>query len=517
MAASSKGSLGVQITAAIFALISIICGFMWYKTNDEMTQEIKKSTAATADLGKEKGLTTQLLKDIDQLKQVTGHAQANIGSLEQGGADTVVGGNQADIAAATAEGVQARTTKEAIASLIQDGGTKAKQIASLTTAVADEKKSFDDRVANLNKDLDAAKADKEQAVKAKEDAIKSKSEEVKSKQATIDKLNKDLQTLNNEFSDSKTAWDNERKKFEGEIVQYNDQIDRLRERLKNLTKESFEVPDGFVTWVDNTTKTASINLGSADGLRPRVSFSVYRKEHNGVGRGPEDIKAQIEVIKITGAHSAEAKIRGDDPFQPLAKGDPIYTPLWSPGIREKFAIVGLVDLDKDGISDRERFHDIIAAAGGTVSQEVLDSGARVRFTNFPTEWSEWAENDPQVGSDVKYLIIADIPDPALAIRPEDKEVRSNISSQLKAMKDEARRVGVEEITLSNFLSYIGYKPERQLYVPGGDRPFTLKNGASSTTTGESVGDRSSAGSTSGVYGNARSQKLKPQRDMSGKK
>ncbi len=514
--AASKGSLGAQITAAIFALVSIICGFMWYKTNDELTQAAKTSTAATADLGKEKGITTQLLKDIDEMKRVVGATQNTVGTAEQGGAETVVGDVQASVAAAVAEGAQARTMKESVSALIQERSNMVKQLATMTTSLADEKKSFDDRVTNLNKDLDAAKADKELAVKAKEDAIKSKSEEVKSKQATIDKLNKDLQNLNNEFSDAKTAWDNERKRVEGEVAQYNDQIDRLRERLKSLTKESFEVPDGFVTWVDNSTRTVSINLGSADGLRPRVSFSVYRKEHNGVGRGPEDIKAQIEVIKITGAHSAEAKVRGDDPFQPLAKGDPIYTPLWSPGIREKFVIVGLVDLDKDGISDRERFHDIIASAGGQVTQEVLDSGARIRFTNFPSEWSEWAENDPQVGSDVKYLIIADIPDPSLAVRPEDKEVRSNIANQLKAMKDEARRVGVEEITLGNFLSYIGYKPERQLYVPGGDRPFTLKNGAASTTTGEAVGDRSSAGQTSKIYGD-RSQRLKPQRDMSGKR
>ncbi len=514
--AASKGSLAAQITAAIFAVCSIFFGFMWYRTNDDLTQAAKTSAAATADLGKEKGITTQLLRDIDELKRAAGEQQNTVGTNEQGGNETVVGSMQASIAAAVAEGAQARTMKEAVAALIQEKTNLFKQVATLTVALADEKKSFDDRVTNINKDLDAAKADKDLAVKAKEDAIKSKSEEVKSKQATIDKLNKDLQAVQNELADAKTAWDNERKRVETEITQYNDQIDRLRERLKSLTKESFEVPDGVVTWVDNSTKTVSINLGSADGLRPRVSFSVYRKEHNGVGRGPEDIKAQIEVIKITGAHSSEAKIRGDDPFQPLAKGDPIYTPLWSPGIREKFVVVGLVDLDKDGISDRERFHDIVAASGGQVTQEVIDSGARIRFTNFPSEWSEWSENDPQVGSDVKYLIIADIPDPSLAVRPEDKEVRSNIANQLKAMKDEARRVGVEEITLGNFLSYIGYKPERQLYVPGGDRPFTLKNGAASTTTGEAIGDRSSAGATSKIYGD-RSQKLRPQRDMSGKR
>ena len=158
----------------------------------------------------------------------------------------------------------------------------------------------------------------------------------------------------------------------------------------------------------------SINLGEADGLRVRTTFSVYRKENNGVGRDAEDIKAQIEVIKVTGAHRAEARILEDDIYQPITKGDPIYTPLWSPGITEKFVVVGTVDLDRDGIPDRERFHDIVASAGGVITHEVLDDGRRIRYTKFPGEWAEWAENDPQVESDVKYFVIANIPDPALA-------------------------------------------------------------------------------------------------------
>jgi hypothetical protein len=63
--------------------------------------------------------------------------------------------------------------------------------------------------------------------------------------------------------------------------------------------------------------------------------------------------------------------------------------------------------------------------------------------------------------------------------------------------------------LSDFLAWIGYRPQRRLYVPGlVDRPFNLRAGAASVGTNEVVGDRTAAGAVSGIYG--RSKRLKPQ-------
>ncbi len=77
------------------------------------------------------------------------------------------------------------------------------------------------------------------------------------------------------------------------------------------------------------------------------------------------------------------------------------------------------------------------------------------------------------------------------------------------MRKEARRLGIEEINLSDFLSYAGYKPQRRLYLPGlTDRNFPLKAGAASVTVDEVIGDRSSAGTVSRLYQGSR--KLKAQ-------
>jgi len=45
--------------------------------------------------------------------------------------------------------------------------------------------------------------------------------------------------------------------------------------------------------------------------------------------------------------------------------------------------------------------------------------------------------------------------------------------------------------MKDFLTYLGWKPESRLYIPGSEAPFTLRAGAHSTGVNEFIGDRSS--------------------------
>lgn len=507
MAASNKSTVLI-VTTVLFFLIAAICGGGWYSVTNDYREDKAKMAKASTDLTTALNAAKLLDADIQELKTVLGHKDAAVGTVETGGAGTVIGGSLTDIATANAQGGSAKTVAEAIVALTEANRNHEATQTVKDTAIGASRREIEGLKATYQAQVDAADNEKKTAVLDKEAALKSKAEELRNKQALIDKVNKDLKTLESEFGEAKAAWVNERKKFESEVEQYNGQIDKLRDRLKTLTRVSFETPDGFVRWVDNSSRTVTINLGSADGLKVRTTFSVYKKDNNGVGRGAEDIKAQIEVTRIAGAHLAEAKIVSDDIYKPITKGDPIYTPLWSPGIQEKFAIVGLIDLDRDGIMDRDRFHDIVTSSGAVLTHEVLDDGKRVIFQRYPEEWVEWVEDGPQLSSQTKYLIIADIPDPSLAVQKDDKEKREAIGGHLKLMREEAKRLGVEEIRLNDFLSYIGYKPERSLYVPGAtDRPNKLNAGAASATADGGTGNRASAGTVSGLY--EKSKKLKP--------
>lgn len=518
MAASNK-STGLIVTTVIFALTAIICGAGWYMTFDEARQQQKTWAKASDDLKKEQNASKELDTQVQALKDVIGHKNQTVGTADQAADDTtVVGNSKKDIATLNGQVGMATTYKDGVQSVVAKQGQLESDIKTKDAAIDDTNKKINALEAEYQKRVDGATAARDQAVKDKEDALKSKAEEVKAKQAQIDKLNKDLKAIQAEYDEAKAGWENEKKKFETEVEQYNASIDRLRDKLKNLTRVSFETPDGHVRWVDNTARSVSLDIGSADGLRVRTTFSVYRKDNNGMARGKEDIKAQIEVTKITGAHQAEARILEDDIYSPITKGDPIYTPLWSPGRPEVFAIVGNVDLDRDGIPDRERFRDIITSTGATLAHEVLDDGKRLVYQRYPDEFIEWSEETgPSLDSQVKYLIIADIPDPSKEVIKDKEEAAKAVNAKLKAMRDEARRIGIDEIRMSDFLSYIGFIPERRLFVPGTvERPFNLKNGAASAGVDEGGGDRTAAGAVSELY--TKSKRMKAQQsDNSGNK
>lgn len=504
--ASSKQSTGLIVTVSFIGLWALVATTAAYMQFRELAENQAKFTQAQADLQKEQQASKNLDDQIQALKQRAGYPQPEVGSVEDGAANTVIGAMSADMTKVNqAYPISNMTLAATIETLLQKATDLDAELNQAQTEIGTNNQAYTQREAELNAKVQEHEAARRKAEADNQELIRSKDEEVRAKQAQIEELRRNLTDLQVSFDDAKAAWTSERDDLQSELNDLIVRVDDLRDKLKAVTAVSFEKPDGFVRWVDTTSGTVSINLGSQDGLKERTTFSVYRRDHHGVGRkGAEDIKAQIEVVRIRDAHSAEARILDDDIYNPISKGDPIYTPLWSPGMEEKFAIVGRIDLDRDGIEDRQQLHDLVSDAGATLNHEVLDDGTRIRYLSYPQKSLEWSDGDPILDSNTKYLIIADIPDPALAAQDEEREKRTQIGVQLTALRAEARRLGIEEINLSDFLSYAGYKPQRRLYLPGlTDRSFPLKAGAASVTVDEVVGDRSSAGTVSRLYQGSR--------------
>ena len=335
----------------------------------------------------------------------------------------------------------------------------------------------------------------------------------KQRQAGAEKLRDDVQTTQKERLDAAAALyreivaelsaeradhqqDNDR--FEKQVSALEQESkdlivinQRFQEKLDNLQKVSFEVSDGEIRWVDHVSRLVWINVGSDDRLTKRTTFSVYKKGHHGIGRGAEDIKGSIEVTRIIGPHLAEARLLDTDIYEPMAPGDPIYTPLWSPGRSEVFSIIGFIDVDGDGRSDRELLTEHIKAAGARFDNEVLDDGTYI---------------GDGITVQTKFFVVGALPDPAMTADADEKKLYGTILKHFSKMEKQARQQAVRKMNLGDFLSYIGYKPQRRLYRPGDGTPFKLKSGSHSTATNESIGNRKSTGQTSGAY--SRSKRLK---------
>jgi hypothetical protein len=359
----------------------------------------------------------------------------------------------------------------------------------LTTEIATLKADYDKKV----QDYDAERSAAVQARLTAEDEHKVA---LQTEREQYDKVNAENQKLKVQQQEAKNAFDQAIAEKDGRITNLTNINNILRDRIDKATQVSFERPDGVIQWVDNTAKLVWINLGSADNLPVRTNFSVYHKGHRGVGRdsestlkGPEDLKGAIEVTRILGPHMAEARILDENYYEPIAIDDPIYTPVWGANQTESFAFVGMIDLDDDGRSDREYLHDVLSSVGAKIHTEVDDDGNRT---------------GPAINERTKFLVVGAIP--ALEDQSDQaiKDAITRMHEHLDNLKKEAREQGVRVVTLNDFLAFMGVKPRQRVFRPGDNRPFTLKNGAQSTATRDSIGsNRVSAGQTSGLYSKSR--------------
>ena len=511
MAAPANKPVGYQVAVIILSLLIVVLGTVVYM--DVKNYKLVNTQLLKSDADRKK-VETDFKKREDEyqdLQKKTGNLYAEYGLGEDANNGKVGGAAVADIAKAGQ--LPDPTYKSAINKLVQQAGDLEKERDKLRAEYDVQQKLITSLQGQYQVQVDQNNNGRTKAEKELQDLIKIKDEEVRSKQKRIDELTQAFNELQTEFDNEKQARVQEVKKLNDDIIRLVAINDKLSKRIDEITKTSFEVPDGVVRWVDNQNGLVWINLGSADNLPKRMTFSVYTKSHNGVARGTEDIKGAIEVTRIIDEHTAEARITHDELYKPISKGDPIFTPVWSAGRKDNFSFIGLIDLDKDGKSDRQRIHELIASTGGGVDNEVLDDGKRIRYTKFPTEFIEYDEETvPGIDVNTKFLVIGDIPDIGLAAKDEDKERIDKMYKHRKKLETEARQQGVRLVNLSDFLAWIGYTPQRRLFTPGNEKGYELKAGqrkppiddvgrvSGAISGNKRLKPQSSTGTTSGAFG-----------------
>jgi hypothetical protein len=319
------------------------------------------------------------------------------------------------------------------------------------------------------------KAKQEQVAAAEQNAQKAEADLAAAKKTFEDDRKRmtddmaDLQRQLKDKNDAMTELADTSKKQIDELTSENQKFERDNEFLTDKNKKldptsGFEVPDGKIVWVDQGTRSAYINVGRADGLLPQTSFSVVAGDEQ-VGSN-QRTKGRIEVTRILDAHFAECRILEDKLIDPLLEGDKIYTPLWHPGRSESFAIVGFIDLDKDGSDDRELVRDLIRLNGGSIDAEDVISGP------------DAGKQIGQLNLNTRYLIMGEA--------PKDSQVHSKAYTK---MINDARHMGVREISVSKFLDQVGWKNPKDTLVYGrrgnaNDVPVQPPDGGRPQATGD---------------------------------
>ena len=156
--------------------------------------------------------------------------------------------------------------------------------------------------------------------------------------------------------------------------QLKNTIETQRQQLNVLRNPKFETTQGEVRYVMAGGNVVTINLGSADALRPGVTFGVIDRDETRLQDAK--VKATIQVTKLRGDHLAEARVVARPKLDtPIIEGDLIYSPFWAPGRRVKIALAGDIDIDGDKRPDNDALAGLIKAAGAEVTARISSSGA----------------------------------------------------------------------------------------------------------------------------------------------
>jgi hypothetical protein len=486
MAAATKPG-ALHYALVLFVIIAAGEGLVIYSTVHQVNDKIAEKAKSDEELQKINKAQQRSLDQIQLLKKLIGSKFDDVAGSDNNQLNpaTVAGGLTEDLktygkdVAAPTVIETLRRLRESYDMVAADRDSKALKIQSLEKDVLALKGQYQSQVDNFHAEAKASEQSKRTAI----DEFDAKNAE-KDRQARA--LSEQLQNVRLEFDKEKDDRERERKETNHKVTQLETLVRHQSDKIDNLEKLSFETAKGTITQVEHSNHTVLLNVGEADFVRPRMTFSVYGKENQGVGRGADDIKGKIEVIKITGPHMSIATVVDEDITRPIVAQDLIYTPIWTPGITERISVIGDIDLDNDGRNDREEFHQMLATAGCVIDNEVDDDGHRIPA-------------DGKVTVLTRFLVKGEIPDRGEAQTDEEKVRADNFVKSYKEMEDEARRNGVRVVKLSDFLAYIGFQNKRRTFLPGQHRHYDLKAGA--PHPGGSAGsiDRTANGAVSKVF------------------
>ncbi len=300
-----------------------------------------------------------------------------------------------------------------------------------------------EQLRQLKERLLAVENEKEQQVQQYQAQMKKAETDAASQRKSFaedrSKLETTKQELTVSMNEQKQYYQKEKKQLDTKIEELTTRLDNSERAKKKLLDErakgaeSFEVPDGLVSWV-NQNRTIWINLGAADALRPQVTFSVYDATLSDPAKAEK--KGSIEVTRILGDHIAEARVTSDNLIDPILSGDHVYSQVWHRGKKLRFALTGFIDIDDDGTNDVDKAIELIEFNGGEVDSYLDKDGA--------------LKGDMTI--DTRYLVLGEFPEDSL---------KAAFREGWSRMTKEADDKGVEEITLVEFLNRMGYTPDER--------------------------------------------------------
>ncbi len=447
----------LQIFLIVFIFLFLVSAVVAYLGWSGYSEADQRATGLQTQLGDKDTQVRNQQTELEDLREMIGFDRnSNTADVKKGAKDELKPSPNRVV------NVSAGVTQEAVAQWASTPEAEEKippyrvvlqAVHKDAMATAAREAALKDNLAELTRAMQALEAQKAAEI-AKIDEARQKAESELDAARTAfnedrEKMKRNEAGLAAKVAEQQTQFDAKLKQWQTEKADMEARVSKLDESnqiLKSQRKDepgSFEFADGRISWVNQNDGLVWINLGSADSLRRQVTFSVYDYDQHDAVKAEK--KGSIEVTRILGPHMAEAKITADDPKNPILTGDNIYSQVWHRGKQLHFALTGLIDIDGDGKSDMELARKLIEMNDGIVDAYLKDDGTV----------------EGQLTANTRYLVLGDNAETPAGAR---------LQGGWNAMSQEASQLGVESITLPEFLGQMGYKPQ--------DRTVNLGEGAS---------------------------------------
>ncbi len=169
------------------------------------------------------------------------------------------------------------------------------------------------------------------------------------------------------------------KKLESESSEKSQAIANQVERIQRFENPDYASSQGRVTQVREGGTVAWINLGTKHGLRKGVMFSILDASETQISKATPKARMIIQDVSDDFASGevyfgADYESKNKYYQRPVVEGDQIYSPVWRPGRKTSFALVGKMDINGDFQDDMEELRRIIEAAGGVIDAELPARG-----------------------------------------------------------------------------------------------------------------------------------------------
>jgi hypothetical protein len=251
-----------------------------------------------------------------------------------------------------------------------------------------------------------------------------------------DKLLAETANLNQKITQLTETFDKDKKLTMQLLREYREQLEKNENVL--------DVPDGRVLFVDYRRNELHTNLTRSMGTRPQMVMSIFDSASPGI---PTDKpKGKIEIIQVGEQYSIARIVKTVVASEPIRVGDIVHSAAWSPNEPLRFALIGKIDVNRDGRDDREDLKRMIRAAGGIVDFDLPPPGT--------------GKKSGQLTARDAWYVIDELP----PIREAYKKSDDNLTPDAKQFEEEkkevlreARASGVRPMPLKRLLAFLGYE------------------------------------------------------------